>query len=1093
MNLESREGAAEFLRQVDGHAPTSDQLDVIMGGAEPSLVIAGAGAGKTKTMALRVVYHVAAGHVKPAEVLGLTFTKKAANELATRISTMLRKAARIGETAIDEETVILSRPVVSTYNSFASAIATEHGLIVGVDPSARLITDAEQFQIINDLVRGWKGSFKDSERQISSLTKDVKELAADILNNELTTEKVRQALTEFRDHLLAIKADSLALSKRNRVFLSKFDSRMEILDVVDSYLQYKKVNQLTEYADQVAVANRVLRKRPSIGAALREEHKLVLLDEYQDTSVNNAKFLLQLFGGGHDVTAVGDPNQAIYGWRGASADALADFKRMFAAPGKPMPQYSLSLAFRNKGEILDVANAVAEPLRKHAKLSGLEVQPLEAFTKTGGEVELNFETLVDESYANIASDIARYREKHSSANNGRGPSIAVLCRARSAMEPMAKALEERGIPYIEHGNQTAISQPEVKTIRGLLRAVSNPSQGDSIMRMLTYLNISPADLEAMNAVRRSAGKQAGVDLSFVEALAHLEKADLSEAGRRRLQRLRGWLHTLTEARFSRIEDLVSLAIRITGLETEVYSRSASGGIGRASLSALQRLASGYSQAIEGATIEAFLDWLDLVEENEKGDDGELPLADLAVESDGVTKDELENPNTVTIMTIHGAKGLEWDYVAIPELRYGGFDLLKQNPKDPWLTSIKKIPPWLREDAASIPEWRWRAEGDAKALEESFAKWLSEDWADYENREIRRLAYVAMTRPRSRLFLAGYWYQNSAQWEALVKKMASKPRDPLDRGPSRLLLNLSMPTNGVSMTTPPEVNVDEGEEAQTALFIADQNRGVSETTSKAVEFVNSRVTLTPKEMEEKALSGSRWVKDSLADLQALLEGDERAQIDLGHLTANGVVQMASDQAQFRLDLERPIPNEPAHAARLGQQIHEHIASRYGAPRTGDLLDVSGDVDQVLGLDLNDPRVSRLIENFESIPFVKSGTQPIAVESPVDVVVAGVPMRGTIDAVFPDGTDDEGHERVRIVDWKTGRHPTAEDLPNRELQLHLYRLAWARVTGMDPRNISATFAYLGEKDEAKRLHHVGFVAEDELEAKIEGLIQAVKTAR
>lgn len=1092
MNLETREGASAFLQQVDGFPPTSDQLDVIMGGAEPSLVIAGAGAGKTKTMSLRVVYHVAAGNVEPAEVLGLTFTKKAANELSSRITTMLRKAARLGGTAINEETVILSRPVVSTYNAFASSIATEHGLIVGVDPSARVINDAEKFQIINDLVRGWEEDLSEhGSGKVSTLTTNVMDLAATILNNELTTDQVRESLTEFRDHIVAAGAEGLAKSKKLSEFLSTYEHRFRLLNVVDAYLAYKSDHQLVEFADQVSVASRVLQKRPDIVQSLKDEHRLVLLDEYQDTSVNQSKFLRQIFGGGHNVTAVGDPNQAIYGWRGASADALADYKHSFSEPETKMPQYSLSTAFRNKGEILEAANAVSSSLRQHAEKSGLHVEPLEAFTKTGGEVELAFDVMEEDSYKTVAADIARYRQEHAANNNGQGPSIAVLCRARASMEPMAKALAELKIPYIEHGNQSAISQPEVVTIRGLLRTVATPARGQAMSRLLSYLNISPADMEAVNQVRNALGRKNDVELSFAEALPHLDQADLSDVARGRLNRLNRWIQTLTEARYSRIEDLVSLAIRITGIETEVFSRSSSGGIGQASLSSLQRLASGYSESMEGATLEAFLDWLDLVEEKEHGGSDELPLADLASEAEGITKDELENPNTVTIMTIHGAKGLEWDYVAIVDMKYGGFDLLTTNPRSPWISNVAKVPMWLQEDAHSLPEWRWKGDDDAKSLEASFGKWLSEDFADHENRERRRLAYVAMTRPRTRLLMAGYWYKKAENAEEAEEQLKD-PKKTVKYGPSRLLNGINVPTSGVSMTELPAIDIPEEEAAEQKNYMADQQRGATRELLEAKEFVESRVPLSVGEMEERVQDGSGWIRDSLTDLVALLDGDDEAEFELERITANGVVTMATDQVQFRLDTERPIPSEPAHAARLGQQVHEYIASRFGAPRTGDLLDVSGDADQVLGLDLSDPHVARLVDAFETLPLVKSGTAPIAVEAPVDVVVAGIPMRGTIDAVFPDGQDpDTGEERVRIVDWKTGRYPS--DLENKELQLHLYRLAWAKVTGMDPRNISATFAYLGEKDEKKRIHDVPAMDEETLTEKITTLVNAVKEAR
>lgn len=1080
-----------FLEQIDGYPPTPDQLDVIMGGSEPALVIAGAGAGKTKTMALRVVYHVAAGHVAPGEALGLTFTEKAANELSSRISSMLRKASMMGSTALDEETAILSRPTVRTYNAFASAIALEHGLLVGVDPSSRLITDAERFQIANDLVKGWDAAEK-PDCALSTLTKHVLSLSAAILDNQLTTDDVRAAMEEFDGHLGALDFRSLRKTGNERLHSHDKAHRLRLLalDIVDAYLDYKKTNRLIEFSDQVSVAHRVLAARPELAEQFRREHRLVLLDEYQDTSVSQALFLASLFGGGHDVTAVGDPNQAIYGWRGASADALSSFKVDFRAPDKPVAEYSLSTAFRNKGEILAVANTVAEPLRMHSKQRGLTVPPLEAFKPAGGEVDISFETFRDESYRAIAEDIARYRQEHETDNDGRGPSIAVLCRARSAFKPMGDALRELDIPFIEHGNQSAITQPEVKTVRGLLRAVVDPARGDGLIRLMSYLNIGSADIEAMNNVRRQIEKSQEISLSFAEVLRHRDRAKLSATGQSRLAMLDQWLAKLTEARFSRLDDLVGLAIRITGLETEVASRSVQGGIGRASLSILQRMAAGYADASEGATLDGFLSWLDDVEEHEHGDDADLPLADLALEAGGVTDDELENPHSVTIMTIHGAKGLEWDYVAIPEMRRGGFDLLTTLPRDMWLNKPGKIPQWIRADASSLPEWRWRAAADKEELAESFSQWDQEDMSEHENREIRRLAYVAMTRPRSRLLLAGYWYADRARGRKAFTDHAEGKN--LKCGPSRLLLGLEVPVKGVGLVEHPEVLGDDDGETATALWPADLDRGTTAAMKEAAASVTALAPLTVDGAIEAVQGRSQWLKDSLADLLALLDREEADDLDLRHITANGAVAMASDPAEFRRSVERPIPTEPAQAARLGQQIHEYIALQYSAPRTGDLIDVSGEVEQVLGLDMLNPKVAELISAFESLEFAREA-HPVAVEAPVDVTVAGVPMRGTIDAVFEDGVNPEtGETRIRIVDWKTGRRPSEKDLTARELQLHLYRFAWAKLTGIREENIRATFAYLGEKDSSRRLHDVEPVPSDEVERRVADLISQVKAA-
>ncbi|MDD9207282.1 UvrD-helicase domain-containing protein, partial [Georgenia sp. 10Sc9-8] len=178
--LSTRLGAADIARILDQPEPTEEQREVIEAPLAPLLVVAGAGSGKTETMAARVVYLVANGDVTADQVLGLTFTRKAAAELAQRVRARLRTLrARIelpaaggeGSVALDAD-----RPTIATYNAFAGTIARDHALRIGTDPDARLLTEAGAWQLADDLVQSWTEDL-DVDRAPGTVTEAVLALA----------------------------------------------------------------------------------------------------------------------------------------------------------------------------------------------------------------------------------------------------------------------------------------------------------------------------------------------------------------------------------------------------------------------------------------------------------------------------------------------------------------------------------------------------------------------------------------------------------------------------------------------------------------------------------------------------------------------------------------------------------------------------------------------------------------------------------------------------------------------------------------------------------------------------------------------------
>src|SRR5699024_10140054 len=145
--------------------------------------------------------------------------------------------------------------------------------------------------------------------------------------------------------------------------LGALESRLALLPLLERFAEIRTESSALDFADQVSLAARVAREVPAAGALARRMHRVVLLDEFQDTSVPQLQMLTDLFGPGHAACAVGDPQQAIYGWRGASASSLAGFADAFATAEHGVLQRTLSTSWRNDQAVLAVANRLAAALR----------------------------------------------------------------------------------------------------------------------------------------------------------------------------------------------------------------------------------------------------------------------------------------------------------------------------------------------------------------------------------------------------------------------------------------------------------------------------------------------------------------------------------------------------------------------------------------------------------------------------------------------------------------------------------------------------------------------------------------------------------
>ncbi|PPK63439.1 UvrD-helicase domain-containing protein [Actinokineospora auranticolor] len=1040
----------ELAEELGLPAPTREQAEVIAAPPEPALVVAGAGAGKTETMAGRVVWLVANGLVTPDRVLGLTFTRKAARQLADRVRARLRRLAgsrlldRLDPTGERKAAVFAGEPTILTYHAYAGRLVAEHGLRLPVEPGARLLTETASWQTAHRVVATW-GQDLDTDYVPATVTQYVLALAGELAEHLVDPEDLtRHALAvaaaiEDAPRAKGQRAD-LSQDLRKVVVTQRF--RLALLPLVAAYADRKRRDGALDFGDQMSLAARLAAGHPEVVRGERDRFGAVLLDEYQDTGHSQRVLLRSLFGSSLEypdadpmpVTAVGDPAQAIYGWRGASAANLprftTDFPQKHRGRKAPAARYGLLTSFRNPPEVLDLANAVSAPLRS----KGLEVDELRAREGApAGDIRIALLSDVDTEVRWIADQVAK-RWYAGVEEHGKPPTTAVLVRRRADMTDLAVALRERGLPVEVVGLGGLLDEPEVRDLVSALRVLIDPLAGTAAARLLTgsRWRVGAADLAAL---WRRAGALAGAYATEPGALVPGEGAEqaglvdaIDDPGPRETysepgyQRVRALGHELTMLRRrldQPLPELVADVERTMLLDIEATARR--GGAGRAHLDAFADVVADYAQASPSASLAALLDYLATAESAEDGlEPGEVEVAE----------------DRVQIVTVHSAKGLEWEVVAVPHLVQDVFPSGRRGGS--WLRTVTELPADLRGDAADLPRLNLAGAANRKEVEEAL-KIHNEEFADRGLLEERRLFYVALTRSERSLLVSGHWWARTG----------GKPR-----GPSDFLTELAdYPDLVDTWVEEPEEDAENPLAAvvKSAQFPADPLRGRRSDVATGAAMVRAELAAlrAGHEFDDDPDDADGWVRDTDVLLAERAAAGHREEITLpDHLTVSQLVELAADPERLARKLRRPLPYPPNPVARRGTAFHAWLERRFGSRALLDLDELPGAADDEAAPD-TDLEVLR-------VAFLRSdwaGRTPHEVEVPFSTEIDGVGVRGRMDAVFldPDGG-------WTVVDWKTGRVPEADVLPALSVQLAAYRLAWASLSGVPLDQVRAAFHYV-----------------------------------
>lgn len=1069
-----------------GHEPAPEQWRAISHPPEPLAIIAGAGSGKTAIMAARMVWMVQEGIVRPSQILGLTFTNKAADELEERINLAFEQMEP--HTGLRPPDL----PAVQTYNSFADRLVREHGVRIGIDPDSALLSQAQTWQLLAACLDQVEPFDAIDSRSIASLTRTALGLADQCANHCVTPEEVAQADKLVLERRAVYQEDMLMASRR----------RIELTRVVRAYQNAKRNRRCMDFGDQVAKAVDILERWPEVAADLRGRFPAILLDEYQDTNVAQRKLMQALAPEGANVTAVGDARQNIFQWRGSTLFNLIDFpeSHFLRSGGRRHAYLSLSENFRSGSRIVEVANAVIDRVpaqRRPGKPLGSVSGNLEGFVGTS--------LLSDqqEEAAFIGQEILRLRGIPAGPGRPatRWKDFAILVRRKSHMGPIFSVLKSLEVPVEVVGLGGLLQTPEVVDTVAWLRVIADPGPGSN--RWLARILMGPRfrvhyrDLavlarwaasrtRALSDTKRKAGAEDGpmvpdetafdpdeVAFSLVESLDHLEEiAGLPADARQRLETMVLELRHLRSQAGISLPDLVQRIVSGTGIADALRSslrKDASASL--ANLRQFTGLVEGFSPLSGDPSLSEFLDYLDAAEDAEDKMELEVTPAD----------------DSVKLTTVHRAKGLEFEVVFIPAVAARENDrglkvhsIFPDERSSNPLTSYGQLPYGVREDRQHLPDpMKIDAEGKAVFKGKSeFALELKERAVEDE----RRLFYVALTRAKQRLYVtAAWWYERQSKPHGpsvFFDEVAGHPASQdLGRAPAPVQSPLMAQLQARAVwpprhrpLSPPSQEFPNGPVAELERLLAGE---------LSAQELLCRLPAEDRQLAEVLLAEHRKMIGALdprADPPGLEEaGSSRS------MTVSQTVELAAGRLS-PAQLVRPLPRRPSPASRTGTQIHRWI-EELGRGLTG-LADE--EALEPAGVPEEPAKLAELKEAFIRMGFASRqlaslpGGEPMA-EVRFLLKVGEDLIRGRMDAVYV--MDGGGLE---IVDFKSGAVVETPELD----QLMIYAAALGQMGLPAGAELKLTYCYLSAGRSESRVVGAAATAQalKTLQSKLEAARQA-----
>ncbi len=656
---------------VEGLNPA--QRRAVLHGEGPLLIVAGAGTGKTKVITHRIARLIAAKAARPDEILAVTFTEKAASEMEARVDVLVPYTSSFAE--------------ISTFNSFGERVLRDYALDAGYPPDFRLLADVDQAIFVRENL------FRlplDYYRPLGQPTRHIQEVLEAI-------RRLKQEDVKPEDTIRY--AEALGRAAAGETEKETARKHLEIARVFAAYQEMLRSQGLIDFEDQVTLVVDLLRRRPAVLDELRRRYRYILVDEFQDTNFVQFELVQMLAGGHRNLTVVGDDDQSIFRFRGASLSNILGFERVFPDAKRIV----LTRNYRSTQSILDASYRLIrhnDPNRLESQ-TGVDKRLRAAAPGRGKSIHmLTFDTLAHEADA-VAGRLLELR-----AGGAEWRDMAVLVRRNADADPYLRALNMKEIPFRFSGSRGLYQQEEIKVLVAFIRALTDFENS----RDLFYLALSDVYKADPYDLSRLAGYAERKNLSLhdvFKAVAGGESpVEIGPAAAETVRRLFADLRAFVELAGTKNAGAVVYAfLEKTGyLKSLVSPMTAESEVRVKNVRLFFDKIKGFSELVKNDSIRSFARYLDLLAE--VGDNPATSEAEL-------------DEDAVHVLTVHKAKGLEFGTVFLVGLIEDRFPGRERRERIPVPDGVLK---------ESLP-------GRENYLQEE-----------------RRLFYVAMTRARRALYL-----------------------------------------------------------------------------------------------------------------------------------------------------------------------------------------------------------------------------------------------------------------------------------------------------------------------------------------------------
>ncbi len=581
----------------------------------PALIIAGAGTGKTSVIVQRIHKLLQSG-VKADKILALTFTEKAASEMIERVS-------------LSSSQSLFNMPIF-TFNGFGASLLQEFAVDIGLGSNMRLLGETGQLVFMRDHLDDLQlDYFSPVSRPDSQLQ---------YLRGYFS--KLKQQLVWRADYV------KYAASMPTNDAAAKLEKtkHMELAHAYSNYILLCRQEHVIDYDDQIYLSLELLRQRPNVAKTVQERFEYIIVDEFQDTNPMQSALLDAIVNDTQNIMVVGDDDQSIYGWRGATLANILEFSQRYSKAQNIVLQDN----YRSTQAILDAAYALIQHNNPHRleHTTGLN-KKLIASGEKGDKPVLQHFAHQQSELSWIATDIQRR------IKTGQEPgTIAVLARRNADVAQLHETLQTAHIPHVVIGTSSSVFDTlAVKQLVQVLEAVLNPHNDTAVYHALGSAAFSINSVLLADAAHSA--KQTNVDL--IDILQQTQDPTL----RRALETFAGWAqqqHSVT------VGDIAYAIVTETGWTDRLYAQAQTHDISAVELQGLGlffELLRDFTKTSNHPTLAMFIDSLALLKSS---------TADIKDDTELVSKQQ------VNVMSIHKSKGLEWDTVYIFNCNEGSMPL-----------------------------------------------------------------------------------------------------------------------------------------------------------------------------------------------------------------------------------------------------------------------------------------------------------------------------------------------------------------------------------------------------------------------------------